>query len=86
MLRPGEDAVETGPAMSADRPTLDELKRRYVLSVLAEQGGNVSRAATVLGIDRRSLHRMLLRFGRATRARAGEVVAAGCDVRNDSMA
>jgi DNA-binding NtrC family response regulator len=70
----------------ADRPTLDELKRRYVLKVLEEQGGNVSRAAIVLGIDRRSLHRMLGRFGRTTRARTGDAVAADCDERDDSMA
>jgi len=46
----------------------------------------VSRAAIVLGIDRRSLHRMLVRFGRTTRARAGDAVAADCDERDDSMA
>ena len=80
----GGSLVGTVPL--GDRPTLDELKRRYVLSVLAEQGGNVSRAAIVLGIDRRSLHRMLVRFGRTTRARAGDAVAADGDERDDSMA
>ncbi|MFN8600184.1 MAG: sigma-54 dependent transcriptional regulator [Candidatus Binatia bacterium] len=75
-------------AASADepRPTLEELKRRYVLSVLDEHGGNVSRAATVLGIDRRSLHRMLHRFGRSARARAGEIVATGGDERDEPLA
>jgi DNA-binding NtrC family response regulator len=46
-----------------DHPTLAELKRRYVRSVLEESGGNVSRAAAVLGVDRRSLYRMLQRYG-----------------------
>jgi transcriptional regulator with PAS, ATPase and Fis domain len=82
-----EEPLEVpGPALLGDRPTLDELKRRYVLSVLEEQGGNVSRAAVVLGIDRRSLHRMLARFGRTARARAGDAAAADCDDRDDSMA
>ena len=80
--------VVTPTAASADepRPTLEELKRRYVLTVLDEHGGNVSRAATVLGIDRRSLHRMLHRFGRSARARAGEIVATGGDERDEPLA
>ena len=47
----------------ADRPTLAELKRRYIAQVLEESRGNVSRAAAVLGVDRRSLYRMLQRYG-----------------------
>jgi DNA-binding NtrC family response regulator len=39
--------------------TLEELKRWYVQSVLEETGGNKARAADVLGIDRRTLYRML---------------------------
>jgi DNA-binding NtrC family response regulator len=44
-------------------PTLEEVKRRYLEHVLAETGGNVSQAANVLGVDRRSLYRMLRRYG-----------------------
>jgi DNA-binding NtrC family response regulator len=87
LQKDGRDDVDGAVAtVASDRPTLDELKRRYVLSVLEEQGGNVSRAAVVLGIDRRSLHRMLVRFGKGSRARAGDAVAADCDERDDSMA
>jgi DNA-binding NtrC family response regulator len=50
-------------AAFADRPTLEELKRRYIRHVLTASGGNVSRAAGVLGVDRRSLYRMLQRYG-----------------------
>ena len=46
-----------------DLPTLDELERRYLLHVLQAVGGNRSRAAEVLGIDRRTLYRMAERFG-----------------------
>jgi DNA-binding NtrC family response regulator len=42
-----------------DRPTLDELNRRYIQYVLAEAEGNKSRAAEVLGINRRTLYRYL---------------------------
>ncbi len=51
------------PDLLADRPTLEELKQLYIQRVLEESGGNVSRAATVLGVDRRSLYRMLQRYG-----------------------
>src|SRR5439155_214506 len=56
----------------ADRPTLAELKRRYIEQVLEESGGNVSRAAAVLGVDRRSLYRMLQRYGLPPRAGSRE--------------
>jgi DNA-binding NtrC family response regulator len=46
-----------------DLPSLDELERRYLLHVLKAVDGNRSRAATVLGIDRRTLYRMAERFG-----------------------
>jgi DNA-binding NtrC family response regulator len=46
----------------ADLPSLDELERRYLLHVLAAVGGNRTRAAEVLGIDRRTLYRMAERF------------------------
>jgi DNA-binding NtrC family response regulator len=41
------------------RPTLDELSRRYVSLVLAECGGNKTKAAEQLGIDRKTLYRIL---------------------------
>jgi DNA-binding NtrC family response regulator len=44
-------------------PTLDEVERRYLLHVLQVVGGNRSRAADAMGIDRRTLYRMAERFG-----------------------
>jgi DNA-binding NtrC family response regulator len=41
------------------RPTLDELARRYADRVLRELGGNKTRAAEALGIDRKTLSRIL---------------------------
>jgi ActR/RegA family two-component response regulator len=43
------------------RPTLAEVKREYVHRVVLESGGNRSAAASVLGIRRQSLQRMLKR-------------------------
>jgi len=42
--------------------TMDELERRYILRVLSLVGGNKSRAAQVLGFDRRTLYRKLERY------------------------
>jgi DNA-binding NtrC family response regulator len=42
-----------------DRPSLAELERRYVQLVLSENSGNKSRAAELLGIDRRTIYRYL---------------------------
>ncbi len=42
--------------------TIEELERRYVLRVLSLVGGNKSRAAQVLGFDRRTLYRKLERY------------------------
>jgi DNA-binding NtrC family response regulator len=43
----------------ADRPALEEVERRYALLVLSEVGGNKTRAAEVLGIDRKTLYRLI---------------------------
>jgi DNA-binding NtrC family response regulator len=51
------------PRLFADLPSLDELERRYLAHVLEAVGGNRTRAAEVLGIDRRTLYRMAERFG-----------------------
>ena len=47
----------------ADLPTLDDLERRYLLHVLNAANGNRTRAAEILGVDRRTLYRMAERFG-----------------------
>ena len=47
----------------ADLPTLDALERRYLLHVLDAAQGNRTRAAEILGVDRRTLYRMAERFG-----------------------
>jgi DNA-binding NtrC family response regulator len=48
-------------ALFEDLPAPDELERRYLLYVLEVAGGNRTRAAEILGIDRRTLYRMIER-------------------------
>jgi two-component system response regulator HydG len=43
--------------------TIDELERRYIQRVLTLVGGNKSRAASLLGLDRRTLYRRIDRYG-----------------------
>ncbi len=46
-----------------DLPSLDELEKRYLLRVLEKTNRNRTRAAEILGVDRRTLYRMAERFG-----------------------
>lgn len=50
-------------SMFKDLPSLDELERRYLIHVLQSVGRSRTRAAEVLGIDRRTLYRMAERYG-----------------------
>ncbi len=56
-------APEIADRLFAGLPSLDEVERRYLVHVLDAVGGNRTRAAEVMGIDRRTLYRMAERFG-----------------------
>ena len=55
--QPDEAAAEPGPV-----PSLARVEWEHISRVLAECDGNVSRAAQVLGLHRRSLQRKLAKF------------------------
>jgi transcriptional regulator with GAF, ATPase, and Fis domain len=46
----------------ADRPSMDELQRRYLQLVLDENQGKKRRAAAVLGLDRRTVQRLVAKY------------------------
>jgi two-component system response regulator HydG len=50
------------PNDATDIVPMDEMERRYILRVIGLVGGNRSKAAEVLGIDRRTLYRRLERY------------------------
>jgi two-component system, NtrC family, response regulator AtoC len=54
------------PRSEEDWPSLSELEGRYVARVLAHTSGNKQAAARVLGIDRKTLQRMLKRHGQTS--------------------
>jgi transcriptional regulator of acetoin/glycerol metabolism len=65
-LPPVMSETPTAPAsqpLFADLPPLEEIERRYLVHVLDAVRGNRTRAAEVMGIDRRTLYRMAERFG-----------------------
>jgi two-component system response regulator AtoC len=51
-------AAEPVPPLQTGEPlvSLAELERRYIQQVLDRVGGNKSRAARILGVDRRTLY------------------------------
>ena len=56
-------------AAVARRMTLAELEREYIERVLDDEGGNKTRAAQRLGLDRKTLYRKLDEYARAAARR-----------------
>jgi DNA-binding NtrC family response regulator len=52
--------------------TLDELEREYINRILADEGGNKTRAAQRLGLDRKTLYRKLDEYARDGADKADE--------------
>nr|MDJ0667679.1 helix-turn-helix domain-containing protein [Desulfobacterales bacterium] len=42
--------------------TLEEMEKNHIIAVLAEAGGNQSRAAEILGINRKTLYKKIHKF------------------------
>ena len=54
-----ESALAAEPGeLTADFPTLNDLELRYLAQVLVHTKGNISKAAKILGVDRKRLYRM----------------------------
>lgn len=70
--------LETSPLAGSEQAarqtltSLEEAERQHILAVLSQVGGNRSRAAQLLGIDRKTLTRKLKRFGIKIAAENGE--------------
>jgi two-component system, NtrC family, response regulator AtoC len=63
-LRTHQTPVPHQPkATSAHRPTLEDLERDYIATVLRETRWHQMRAAHILGIDRRTLYRKIRTYG-----------------------
>jgi two-component system response regulator HydG len=62
-LREQDFIFKSQPALAVAGKSLDDIERAHILRILEECGGNQSRAADVLDIDRVTLHHKLKRYG-----------------------
>lgn len=53
---------ETFRELFSKRPTLEELQKRYLVMTLIENGGNRRKTAARLGVDRRTVQRLIARY------------------------
>ncbi|MFM7251185.1 MAG: helix-turn-helix domain-containing protein, partial [Planctomycetaceae bacterium] len=62
---PGDTGRLIAPKPATFVPqTIDEVEHRHVLATLAAVGGNKTKAATILGIERSTLDRKLARWAK----------------------
>jgi two-component system response regulator HydG len=57
LILPEGASTADGTVLTGDLPSLEELNNRYIARVLAHTKGNMSAAAKILGIDRKTLYR-----------------------------
>ncbi|MEO1234403.1 MAG: sigma-54 dependent transcriptional regulator [Myxococcota bacterium] len=62
-VRSFEASTGDEQALEAELPSMEELERRHIVRVLEAVKGNKTRAAQVLGFDRRTLYRKAERYG-----------------------
>ncbi len=55
--------LQSGPRVSAKKPTLKEMENTYIAQVLKETNWNVTKASGILGINRVTLHKKIKRLG-----------------------
>jgi len=62
---PAKGTAQAEPAQAGGVPlqSLDDVERKYICSVLASTGGNVSASARILGIDRVTLYNKMRKYG-----------------------
>jgi DNA-binding NtrC family response regulator len=59
---PNSSSTDTSLSLATDRPTMEELQRRYLRLILTEVNGNRRRAASILGLNRRTIQRLIARY------------------------
>jgi two-component system response regulator AtoC len=67
---PALTAVMSEIIPEGDLPTLEQIESKYLLRVLSAVHGNKSRAAQIIGVDRKTLYRMIERH-------AGSIASSG---------
>jgi DNA-binding NtrC family response regulator len=65
------------PFHLAKEEAIEAFERAYLSAILAEHGGNISLAARVAGIDRKTIHRLLNKYGLRVRFEGSVALPAG---------
>ncbi len=76
----GDDPVST---LVSDRPSMEELQRRYLRLILTEVGGNRRRAASMLGLNRRTIQRLIARYDLFSLAEKDGVAEGESEIEHD---
>jgi two-component system nitrogen regulation response regulator NtrX len=71
-LEPDEQPVARSTAMAPLHHARDEFEKEYILRALANQHGNMSRTAEVLGVERSNLYKKMRAFGIAPSRRGDD--------------
>ncbi len=58
-----EESLDGGAPQIGSEVSLDDLERRHIESILQKTGSHQIHAAEILGIDRRTLYRKLIKYG-----------------------
>jgi DNA-binding NtrC family response regulator len=77
-------SADAALSLAVDRPTMEELQRRYFQLILTEVGGNRRRAASVLGVNRRTIQRLIARYNLFTLAEREVAAEVETDIDHDS--
>ena len=62
-IQPGDLPVRRGGAAAPAAQSLDEVEKQHIAAVLAATGGNVTRAAEVLKVDRVTVYNKIKKYG-----------------------
>jgi DNA-binding NtrC family response regulator len=66
-LGAGDDSLSSTPFLKSASLNLEEMEKAFIQQALKVTGGNVTEAATQLGISRRTLHRKIKSYGLDTK-------------------
>ncbi|MGO9114903.1 MAG: sigma 54-interacting transcriptional regulator, partial [Thermoguttaceae bacterium] len=63
VILPGDLPVRRGQSSSPPAQSLDEVEKQHIATVLASTGGNVTRAAEILQVDRVTVYNKIKKYG-----------------------